>query len=87
MYKPRYKYFTTNNGNLIERIMNSDNFTPYEYMSLRYACCESISKVDSALGEEYFVDLCNMRRNYLKQLVKNYQRCINYLDKRCFKGE
>lgn len=82
MYKPRNKYFTTNNGNLVERIMNSDKFTRYEYMALRYACCESISKIDYTLSGYTY-----RRRIDLKKLKKSYQRCINYLDKCCFKGE
>lgn len=91
MYKPRNKYFTTNNGNLIERIMNSNKFTRYEYMALRYACCESISKIDYALsgytvpyGKYYYI--AYMRRIDIKKLKKSYQRCINHLDECCFKG-
>ena len=87
MYKPRNKYFTTNKGNLVERIMSSDKFTRYEYMALRYACCERISEVDCILSgdtNEYFLF---MKRTAIKKLKKSYQRCINYLDKRCFKGE
>lgn len=92
MYKPRNKYFTTNNGNLVERIMSSDKFTRYEYMALRYACCESISKIDYVLssytvpyGKYHFI--AYMRRIDVKKLKKSYQRCINHLDKCCFKGE
>lgn len=91
MYKPRNKYFTTNKGNLIERIMSSDKFTRYEYMALRYACCTSISKVDFCLSAKIvpmgWHNLVYMNRTDLKKLKKSYQRCINYLDKCCFKGE
>lgn len=92
MYKPRNKYFTTNNGNLVERIMSSDKFTRYEYMALRYACCENISKIDYVLntytvpyGWYYYIR--HMCRTDVKKLKKSYQRCINHLDKCCFKGE
>lgn len=91
MYKPRDKYFTTNLGNLVERIMSSDKFTRYEYMALRYACCESISKIDCVLsgcipyGKYHYI--AYMRRIDVKKLKKSYQKCINYLDKCCFKGE
>ena len=91
MYKSRDKYFTTNKGNLVERIMNSDKFTPYEFMALRYACCHNISKVDFALSTRILpmscYDLVYMSRNDWKKLKKSYQRCINHLDKCCFKGE
>ena len=95
MYKPRNIYFTTNQGNLVERIMSSDKFTRYEYMALRYACCESISEVDYILSgsivpcERYhhIGYIACMRRIDIKKLKKSYQRCINHLDKCCFKGE
>ena len=91
MYKPRNKYFTTNKGNLVERIMSSDKFTRYEYMALRYACCHSISKVNFALNTRIlpmdYYDLVYMIRADWKKLKKSYQRCINHLDKCCFKGE
>lgn len=46
MYKQRDKYFTTNSGNLVSRILSQkDHFTPYEFMSLRYACCQGISEL------------------------------------------
>lgn len=91
MYKPRDKYFTTNKGNLVERIMSSDKFTKYEYMALRYACCESISKIDCASSDninlECYKYIAYMKRTAIKKLKKSYQRCINHLDKCCFKGE
>ena len=87
MYKPRDKYFTTNLGNLVERIMSSDKFTRYEYMALRYACCESISKIDYVLRGYTVPYIAYMRRIDVKKLKKSYQRCINHLDKCCFKGE
>lgn len=91
MYKPRDKYFTTNKVNLVERIMNSDKFTRYEYMALRYACCHNISKVDFALNTHVapmsYHYLLLMSRSDWKKLKKSYQRCINHLDKHCFKGE
>ena len=91
MYKPRDKYFTTNLGNLVERIMSSDKFTRYEYMALRYACCESINKVDRILSGDtnlqHYEYIAYMKRTTVKKLKKSYQRCINHLDKCCFKGE
>jgi len=91
MYKPRDKYFTTNLGNLVERIMSSDKFTRYEYMALRYACCENISKIDCASSGDITLEcygyIAYMQRTTIKKLKKSYQRCINHLDKCCFKGE
>ena len=88
MYKPRNKYFTTNKGNLVERIMSSDKFTRYEYMALRYACCENISNMDCLLsGDTNYEYIGYVKKTTIKKLKKSYQRCINYLDKCCFKGE
>lgn len=88
MYKPRNKYFTTNKGNLVERIMSSDKFTRYEYMALRYACCENISNIDCLLsGNTNYEYIGYVEKTTIKKLKKSYQRCINYLDKCCFKGE
>lgn len=93
MYKQRDKYFTTNSGNLVSRILSQkDHFTPYEFMSLRYACCQEISELSirnrliprntlKPLGEGAINEV---RRNKFK--IKAYQRCINHLDN-WFKGE
>ena len=90
MYKPRNKYFTTNQGNLIHRIMNSNDFSPYEFMSLRYACCETIAEInrnlDGSDNNSFFEYIGYMNNKTLKQLKKSYQRCINHLDKYYFKG-
>ncbi len=71
MYKPRDKYFTTNLGNLVERIMSSDKFTRYEYMALRYACCENISKVDYILSGDtnlqHYKYIAYMKRTTVKK--------------------
>ena len=68
MYKQRYKYI--NKDNLVERIKeqieSGKPFTPYEYMSLRYACCEEISKLSF--------------RNLKKHRRKALQRCIQLMD-------
>lgn len=82
MYKPRNKYFKTNFGNLENRILYQKTpFTPYEFMSLRYACCQLISEYHKEL---YFnIPKSSTTFNYYKQLkrkIKNLQRCIQYLD-------
>lgn len=93
MYKQRDKYFTTNSGNLVSRILSQkDHFTPYEFMSLRYACCQGISELSlknhqathdtiRPLGEGAINEV---RKNKFK--IKAYQLCINHLDN-WFKGE
>lgn len=94
MYKQRDKYFTTNSKNLVNRILNQKgHFTPYEFMSLRYACCQKISELsidNQGIARWYAVypvkDISNneIRKNKLK--IKEYQRCINHLDN-WFRGE
>lgn len=93
MYKQRDKYFTTNSGNLVSRILSQkDRFTPYEFMSLRYACCQKISELDSRNWQTIHTAIRplderavnEIRKNKLK--IKAYQRCINHLDN-WFKGE
>lgn len=87
MYKQRNKYFTTNSRNLVNRILSQKgHFTPYEFMSLRYACCQKISELDLKIYQaaHYTImplrerDISEVRKNKLK--IKAYQRCINYLD-------
>ena len=92
MYKQRDKSFTTNSGNLVSRLLSpKHHFTPYEFMSLRYACCQRISELSlknqqathdtiRPLGEG---DINEVRRDKFK--IKAYQRCINHLDN-WFKG-
>ena len=93
MYKQRDKYFTTNLGNLVSRILSQkDHFTPYEFMSLRYACCQEISELSirnrliphNTIRPLRGGAVNEIRRNKLK--IKAYQRCINHLDN-WFKGE
>lgn len=93
MYKQRDKYFTTNSGNLVSRILSQkDHFTPYEFMSLRYACCQEISELSlknhqvthDTIGPSRERAINEVRRNKFK--IKAYQRCINHLDN-WFKGE
>ena len=52
MYKPRNKYFTTSANDLVKRILSQKGFfTPYEFMALRYACCQEISRLHSRLND------------------------------------
>jgi len=77
MYKQRDKYFTTNLENLVNRILSHNGyFTPYEFMSLRYACCQMISELN--FKNSTTASYSENRKNKLK--VKDYQRCINHLD-------
>lgn len=87
MYKPRNKYITTNKRNIVSRIMSSYTFTPYEFMSLRYACCEIIAETKSIIeraGEnakgippdKNAMDYIK----YLKRYIKSLQKCIQHLD-------
>lgn len=87
MYKPRNKYITTNQKNIVSRIMGSDAFTPYEFMSLRYACCELIAKktviIERAArtAKETPPDKNAMDYiKYLKKYIKALQKCIQHLD-------
>ena len=84
MYKPRDKYFGPyNNGNIINRIMEASSFTPYEFMSLRYACCELIAKDIEALELECkdTIAIVNPKlRKHYKNRIKQLQKCINKLD-------
>ena len=78
MYKPRNKYFDLfNSGNIINRIMEAKCFSAYEFMSLRYACCEMIAKLDLNLEDGYWDPLS---RKAMKNKKKLLQSCINRLD-------
>jgi len=100
MYKQRDKYFTTNEFNIINRIKgqlnNGPAFTPYEFMALRYACCEQISDID--LGHKDWTHVDTVSAGFIsrwnrenKKRKKELQKCILLLDKwyyeHMFKGE
>jgi hypothetical protein len=87
MYKPRNKYITTNQKNIVPCIMGSDAFTPYEFMSLRYACCELIAKekaiIERAGRTTKEMPLDKNATDYIRHLkihIKALQRCIQHLD-------
>ena len=87
MYKQRDKYFTTNSRNLENRILNQkDHFTPYEFMSLRYACCQKISELNFKIYQATHNTIMPLRERAVNEIRKNklkikaYQRCINHLD-------
>ena len=98
MYKQRDKYFTTNRSNIVNRIKeqlaNGFAFTPYEFMSLRYACCEQIADIDMGRSRAKSnlspVFIHNWNR-MLKKHKKELQECIQLLDnwyyEHMFKGE
>lgn len=78
MYKPRNKYFDVfNSRNIVNRIMESKYFSPYEFMSLRYACCELIARLDLRLEKGYEGPIS---RKNMKNKKKLLQSCINKLD-------
>ena len=78
MYKPRDKYFGPyNSGNIANRIMAAKYFNAYEFMSLRYACCEMIAELDIKLEDGYWGPLS---RKAMKNKKKHLQSCINRLD-------
>lgn len=83
MYKPRDKYFGPyNSGNIVNRIMSAGSFNAYEFMSLRYACCELIAEnYDLLVFEGYGVNYTYSERKDLKNEIKMLQRCINKLDR------
>lgn len=87
-------YNTVSEGikNHIKAFDFKDHFTPYEFMSLRYVCCQGISEL-SLKNHQATHDtirptreraINEVRRNKFK--IKAYQRCINHLDN-WFKGE
>lgn len=82
MYKPRNKYFDLfNSGNIINRIMEAKCFSAYEFMSLRYACCEMIAETYDMLDPKgYGVNYTYSERRDLKNKIKLLQSCINRLD-------
>ena len=82
MYKPRDKYFGPyNNSNIVNRIMSATSFNAYEFMSLRYACCELIAETYDMLGPKgYGANYTYSERRDLKNKIKLLQRCINKLD-------
>jgi hypothetical protein len=82
MYKPRYKYFTHNRGNIVDRIMSARSFNAYEFMSLRYACCEIIAEIrdDMIPFRAFSPNYTYSERRDLKNKIKLLQRCINKLD-------
>lgn len=82
MYKPRDKYFGPyNRGNIANRIMSARSFNAYEFMSLRYACCELIAENHDLLDSEYGVNYTYSERRDLKNEIKLLQRCVNKLDR------
>lgn len=90
MDKQRNKYFTTNAGNIINRINRQIEqgfpFTPYEFMSLRYACCELISQIDTdpvepVSWEKEHPGATAYYRRLDKKRKKKLQECIWNLDK------
>lgn len=82
MYKPRDKYFGPyNSGNIANRIMSATSFNAYEFMSLRYACCELIAENNDLLDSPYGVNYTYSERIDLKNEIKMLQRCINRLDR------
>ena len=85
MYKPRNKYFTTNAKDLVKRILSQKgHFTPYEFMALRYACCQEISRLYSRINDLKDHPIINgviyTTSRACKQNIKKLQTCINYLD-------
>lgn len=85
MFKPRNKYIYCNYDNLIRRIEEQKtHFTPYEFMSLRYACCDVIAYCYKKWNEWKHFDSRVKEGNhckFYKSYIKKFQRCINILDK------
>ena len=84
MFKPRNKYIYCNYDNLIQRIeKQKTHFTPYEFMSLRYACCETIAYCHKKWNEWKHFDSKTVEGNHCKlykNYIKKFQHCINVLD-------
>ena len=81
MYRPRNKYFDVfcNIPNLIRKINNKTSFDAYEFMAMRYACCEQIARLKANME----VTKGSWRRwaNRLgKKQIKELQSCINKMD-------
>ena len=86
MYKPRYKYKNHDATELYCKIISKTQFTPYEFMAFRYACCHLISFWNYYLNFWEFVkDMDYEERRQFdikrKNNIKLMQRCISYLDK------
>ena len=82
MYRPRNKYFDVfcNIPNLIRKINNKTSFDAYEFMAMRYACCEQIAFLKRNIE--------NYKPGYRwpwairleKKQIKELQSCINKMD-------
>ena len=78
MYRPRNKYFDVfcSIPNLIRKIKNKTSFDAYEFMAMRYACCEQIARLKANLEISKWP-----RANKLgKKQIKELQSCINKMD-------
>ena len=78
MYRPRNKYFDVfcSAPNLIRKINNKKSFTPYEFMAMRYACCEWIARIKENLSKSKWPWANKLGKKQIKEL----QSCINKMD-------
>ena len=78
MYRPRNKYFDVfcSIPNLIRKINNKISFDAYEFMAMRYACCEQIARLKANLE----ISKWPWANKLGKKQIKELQSCINKMD-------
>lgn len=78
MYRPRNKYFDVfcSIPNLIRKIKNKTSFDAYEFMAMRYACCEQIARLKDNMESSKWPWANKIGKKQIKEL----QSCINKMD-------